>query len=411
MDGSETRGQDEHLELNEDTLWSGRRMNMLNPNAGEAVPKIRKLLFDSGGTNAVKIGEAEELAQQDMVGIPTAMPSYSTLGDLYLRDARAGPVSHYLRELDLDTGVVTVSYELGGVHYRREVFASAPDHAIVMRLTADRPASMSLTASMDRPADFSAHTNGNDRLVLTEGPAHLDQIRFRAEVLIRPEGGRLRAENVAQARLPITEKIEWTWTDRPETPVADLPNVLLVGDSITRAYYPAVATDLKGVVNVYLFATSACGGDPRLPGQIRDYFSMMSVHFAVVHFNIGMHGWGYFEQQYAAGLPDMIAALRAGASDAKLIWTSTTPVLHDSATGGATNSRIDLRNRLASELMSRDGIPIDDQHELMFRHQDLHDGDVHFTAAGSALQAEQVAAIVRAALGKTSSSQPGGAQP
>lgn len=107
----------------------------------------------------------------------------------------------------------------------------------------------------------------------------------------------------------------------------------------------------------------------------------------------------------------MIAALRAGASDAKLIWTSTTPVLHDSATGGATNSRIDLRNRLASELMSRDGIPIDDQHELMFRHQDLHDGDVHFTAAGSALQAEQVAAIVRAALGKTSSSQPGGAQP
>jgi len=49
---SETRGQDEHLELNEDTLWSGRRMNMLNPNAGEAVPKIRKLLFDSGGTNA-----------------------------------------------------------------------------------------------------------------------------------------------------------------------------------------------------------------------------------------------------------------------------------------------------------------------------------------------------------------------
>jgi hypothetical protein len=64
----------------------------------------------------------------------------------------------------------------------------------------------------------------------------------------------------AQARLPITEKIEWTWTDRPEAPVAGLPNVLLVGDSITRAYYPAVAKDLAGVANVYLFATSAPAG-------------------------------------------------------------------------------------------------------------------------------------------------------
>src|SRR5271165_2405775 len=94
--------------------------------------------------------------------------------------------------------------------------------------------------------------------------------------------------SAAQARLPITEKIEWTWTDRPETPAADLPNVLLVGDSITKAYYPAVANDLKGVANVYLFATSACSGDPRVPEQLRGYFTMMGVHFAVVHFNNGM---------------------------------------------------------------------------------------------------------------------------
>lgn len=66
---------------------------------------------------------------------------------------------------------------------------------------------------------------------------------------------------VAQPPVPITEKIEWTWTDRPEAPVAGRPNVLLVGDSITRAYYPAVANDLRGVANVYLFASSACSGD------------------------------------------------------------------------------------------------------------------------------------------------------
>ena len=205
---------------------------------------------------------------------------------------------------------------------------------------------------------------------------------------------------MAQARVPITEKIEWTWTDRPETPAADLPNVLLAGDSITRAYYPAVANELKGVANVYLFATSACSGDPRVPGQLRDYFSMMGVNFAVAHFNNGMHGWGYTEQQYAAGLPEMIAALRAGAPRAKLVWATTTPVRRDPTASGSSNARIDARNRLASELMSRERIPTDDQHQLMLTHNDLHSDDVHYTPAGSALQAQQVAAAIRALLPK-----------
>ena len=204
----------------------------------------------------------------------------------------------------------------------------------------------------------------------------------------------------AQAALPVTEKIEWTWTDRPETPVAGLPNVLLVGDSITRGYYPATAKALDGVANVYLLATSASSGDPRLPGQLRDYFAMIGIHFAVVHFNNGMHGWGYTEQQYAGGLPGMIRALRDGAPHAALVWASTTPVLHDSTKGESSNARIDERNRIAVALMGREGIAFDDQHALMLKHADLHNGDVHFTDAGYAVQAEQVAEVVRVGLGK-----------
>jgi lysophospholipase L1-like esterase len=196
----------------------------------------------------------------------------------------------------------------------------------------------------------------------------------------------------AQSALPVTEKIEWTWTDRPGAPAAGLPNVLLVGDSITRGYYPATAKALEGVANVYLFATSASSGDPRLPGQLHDYFAMMGIPFAVVHFNNGMHGWGYTEQQYAGGLPGMIAAL---------VWASTTPVVHDSTKGESSNARIDERNRLAAAWMGREGIAIDDQHALMLKHADLHDGDVHFTDAGYAVQAEQVAGAIRMAMGKT----------
>lgn len=205
----------------------------------------------------------------------------------------------------------------------------------------------------------------------------------------------------AQTQLPITEKIEWTWTDRPESPVATLPNVLLVGDSITRGYYPATAKELTGVANVYLFATSASSGDPRLPRQLSDYFSMIGVTFAVIHFNNGMHGWGYTELQYAAGLPDMIEALSEGAPRAELVWANTTPVLHDSTDRQSTNARIDERNVLAAALMKNEAIPADDQHGLMLKHPDLHDGDVHFTEAGSALQAAQVAASIRGLLGKT----------
>jgi lysophospholipase L1-like esterase len=204
----------------------------------------------------------------------------------------------------------------------------------------------------------------------------------------------------AQGRVPVTEKIEWTWTDRPEAAVAGLPNVLLVGDSITRGYYPATVKELSGVANVYLFATSASSGDPRLPGQLRDYFNMMGVTFAVVHFNNGMHGWGYTEKEYAEGLPDVIEALSEGAPQAELVWANTTPVLHDSTNGQSTNVRIDERNRLAAALMKNDRIAVDDQHALMLKHPELHNGDVHFTEEGSALQAAQVAEAIRAALGK-----------
>jgi lysophospholipase L1-like esterase len=199
----------------------------------------------------------------------------------------------------------------------------------------------------------------------------------------------------AQAAVPVTEKIEWTWSDRPEAAIPGLPNVLLVGDSITRAYYPAVTASLKGLANVYLFATSACSGDPRLPEQIRGYSRMMGLPFAVVHFNNGMHGWGYTEQQYAAGLPAMLAAVRAGAPNARLIWATTTPIRKETLPSGASNARIDARNKLAAELMAREHILTDDQHQLMLQHTDLHSDDVHYTAAGSTLQAEQVASQIR----------------
>jgi hypothetical protein len=205
---------------------------------------------------------------------------------------------------------------------------------------------------------------------------------------------------VAQQRRMVTEKIEWTYTDRPEIPDAKLPNVLLVGDSIARAYYKATAEQLKGKANVYYFATSASVGDERLAPQLAEYFRMIGVRFDVVHFNNGMHGWGYTEDEYRRYFPELVTAVRMGAPGGRLVWASTTPVRKDTP-GQSSNARIDARNAIAAELIAKSGIAVDDQHALLMQHQDLHSDDVHFTADGSALQGAQVAASVLKAMPAT----------
>jgi hypothetical protein len=192
----------------------------------------------------------------------------------------------------------------------------------------------------------------------------------------------------AQDRRMVTEKIEWTYSDQPGEPNSALPNVLLIGDSITRAYYPAVAKGLDGKANCYYFATSASIGDERLPVQIAQYFAMIRVPLDVVHFNNGMHGWGYSEGEYARYFDELRAAIRAGAPHAKLVWASTTPVRKDQARG-ATNARIEARNTIAARAMGP-STPIDDQYSLMSAHGDLHSDDVHFNPEGSAIQGAQV---------------------
>jgi alpha-L-fucosidase 2 len=194
MDGSQTSGADEHLQLNESSLWRGSRADRLNPRAHDAVPRIRKLLLDSKGLDGAKISAAEKMAQEDMIGVPPAMPGYSTLGDLYLRSSKHGAIRDYRRQLNLATGIVRVTYTMDDVHYAREMFASISDEVIVVRLTADRKGSIAFRASMDRPADFRVNVRGQDTLILRQGTDHTDQIRFAGEALFLPTGGSVRAD-------------------------------------------------------------------------------------------------------------------------------------------------------------------------------------------------------------------------
>jgi hypothetical protein len=201
----------------------------------------------------------------------------------------------------------------------------------------------------------------------------------------------------AEKAVSIPEEIEWTWEVRPPHPDPQLPNVLLLGDSISRNYFPEVKKDLSGVANVYLMASSTCVGDPRIEDQVAQFATMEGVRFRVVHFNNGMHGWAYTEAQYKAAFPAYLRAVRAlTEKGGRLIWASTTPVRSDAS--DATNPRIQARNRIASAFVEAAGVAIDDQFALMEKHQDLHEDPVHFNPAGADIQGDQAAAAIRKAL-------------
>jgi lysophospholipase L1-like esterase len=215
-------------------------------------------------------------------------------------------------------------------------------------------------------------------------------------VLLLVVAGALSAS--AQQPRSIPEEIEWTWEVRPPHPVAILPNVLLLGDSISRNYFSEVAKDLEGVANVYLMASSTSIGDPRLPHQIAEFATLEHARFRVVHFNNGMHGWDYSEAQYKKAFPRFLRAVRSlSDKNGTLIWAGTTPI-RPGANNGASNPRIEERNAIALALVKPAGVLIDDQHALMIQHGDLHEDDVHFNAVGARIQGDQAASIIRSAL-------------
>jgi hypothetical protein len=229
----------------------------------------------------------------------------------------------------------------------------------------------------------------------------LDSLRFVRCLKLLVVAGLLCTPIVSLAEKPVSlsEEIEWTWEVRPAHADPHLPNVLLLGDSISRNYFPEVTKDLAGAANVYLMASSTSVGDTRLPHQIAEFVQLEGVRFQVVHFNNGMHGWAYTEEQYKAAFPSFLKAVRPLlVRGGTLIWANTTPVRSD-ADNGATNARVDARNAIALELVRAAGIAVDDQHALMMKHGDLHEDPVHFNPAGANMQGAQAAAMIRSALG------------
>jgi hypothetical protein len=214
----------------------------------------------------------------------------------------------------------------------------------------------------------------------------------------------LMTAQAVTAEVPIRERIEWAdiWVTNANKD--DLPRVLLVGDSITRGYFAEVEKHLAGKAYCARLTTSKCVSDPSFVDEVQ--LLLKHYKFAVVHFNNGLHGWGYTEEQYRDGLTETVDAIRRHAGDAKLIWATTTPVRqgNDLKKFGERTERVRVRNKFAAEIMKERNIPTNDLFGLVEEHPDWYSSDgTHFNAKGKSAQAKQVAEGVAKLLPERSS--------
>ena len=144
--------REEHIQLNEETLWTGGPYNPVVKGASNALPEIRQLLF------AGDVPKAHDLFGRTMMGVPYEQMKYQPLGDLLIAFPGHDSVTSYRRELLLDSAIARVRYMVNGVTFTRDVFVSAPDQAVVIRLSANRSGALTFSATL-HGARNPAHSN------------------------------------------------------------------------------------------------------------------------------------------------------------------------------------------------------------------------------------------------------------
>lgn len=146
----------ERLQLNEESLWGGSKFSNNNPGALQHLDTIRRLIL------ADKIPEAFALSEKYIAGIPGKLRSYQVLCDLYMSFAdSAGELKDYRRELDLETGIARVAYTRNKKHIEYEIFSSAPDNIMVIRMKSNQPGGLDMDIKLVRQQDAAIRTMDN----------------------------------------------------------------------------------------------------------------------------------------------------------------------------------------------------------------------------------------------------------
>jgi alpha-L-fucosidase 2 len=232
----------ETLVLNSGTLWSGQPFDGNNLEAKQYLPAIRKAVFEQKDYHL-----ADHLCHklQGLFG-----EAFQTPGTLHIDCAHSGKPTGYRRELDLQTAVATTSYKVNGVTFDRQVFSSAPDQAIVLRLNASQPEELNATVWMNGALIHSVTPDGATRLLVAgKAPMHVagaghpgsekpviysevpgKGMYYAVVIEVKAEGGRitageggLRIEKATACTIVLTAATGFRSYDKiPDTPQVEL---------------------------------------------------------------------------------------------------------------------------------------------------------------------------------------------
>lgn len=145
--------QDETIQLNEETFWSGGPHNNKSSKSLASLPKVRELIFNG------QEDEATTLINRDFIPGPHGM-RYLPMANLHIKMGVKGQAERFVRELDLQKALATTRFVLDGVEYTRTTFASLPDGVIVCHIKSSKKGALAFSMNMDAPFDYAAQADG-----------------------------------------------------------------------------------------------------------------------------------------------------------------------------------------------------------------------------------------------------------
>ena len=186
--------QMERLQLNEETVSAGSPYQNYNPEGKDALPEIRRLIFEG------KYEEAQALAGKKIISqVGNEMP-YQTVGNLNIRYKNHEKVSGFYRDLDINNAIATTRYKVGDTEYTEETFASFTDQLIIKRIQASK------SGAIDCELFFNTPMKNPQRSVLGKKGLRLEgitdgtkffpgKVHYCADLQVKQKGGKIEAVN------------------------------------------------------------------------------------------------------------------------------------------------------------------------------------------------------------------------
>ncbi|WP_243122162.1 glycoside hydrolase family 95 protein [Clostridium thermarum] len=207
----------EHIQLNEDSVYYGKPVDRINEDALKYLPVIRQYLFEG------KLKEAEDLAIMALSGTPEGARQYQTLGEMYIDFYKQeGEAKNYRRELDISKAISSVTYSIEDTFYKREIFSSAVHGVMVVRITADKPGTVSFKVHLDRWRSFDELKGAGEDSVIMRGNCGEGGVKFITLAKVQSVGGKahrignvLIVEDADAAIIYLTARTSF-YEDNPE---------------------------------------------------------------------------------------------------------------------------------------------------------------------------------------------------